>query len=68
MFINLTECKNCVKQDVCKIKDEYQYATEAVARANTTNENNSIHHAIDNDAINVTAKCTKYVVTQSTIR
>lgn len=68
MFVNLTECENCIKQDVCKIKDEYKYAIEAVATTNTTNKNNSIHHVIDNDAINITAKCTKHAVAQSTIR
>ena len=68
MFTNLTDCKNCLKQDVCKIQEEYQYAVTSVGRANTTNRDCAIHYAIDNDAVNITAKCTKYAEIKSAIR
>jgi hypothetical protein len=68
MLINLTKCENCVKQDVCKIKDAYQYAIEAIANTNTTNEDHAIHNASDNEAINITAKCNKFATPSSSIR
>jgi hypothetical protein len=68
MLINLTKCENCVKQDVCKIKDVYQYAIEAIASTNTTNKDHAIHNASDNEAINITTKCNKFAVHGSSIR
>lgn len=38
MIYEKTDCKKCVKQDVCGIKEKYKDAVYGVAYANTTKE------------------------------
>jgi hypothetical protein len=52
MINNATECKDCVKQDVCRLKNKYAYAVKVIATSNTTDEVSAIHEAKDNKCCN----------------
>lgn len=68
MLINSTKCEDCIKQDVCNLKEKYKYALVAIASTNTSNEDMAIHEANQNDAIKLTSRCTKFVENSHTLK
>jgi hypothetical protein len=61
MIKNITNCKACIKSDVCSIRGNFGYAVNAIAETNTINEDRAIFTANDNPIIEVNIKCTKFM-------
>jgi hypothetical protein len=58
MVTNATNCKDCIKADVCSKKDEFTFAFTQIENANTgIDDNMSYHKAKDNAALVVTVRC-----------
>lgn len=68
MIRNTTECKECIKQDVCSIQNSYKNAVSSVSEANTSSENRSILWAKDNQNISIVIGCSKYSTGSVAIR
>lgn len=62
MIHEKTDCEECVKQDVCGIKDIYKAAVDGVKNANTTTLKGNYHKAADNQIINVEVSCPRFLI------
>lgn len=67
-MINKTECKNCVKQDVCSIKDKYDYSIKTIENVTVATGADYISYVKNDKDVFVTISCSRYVQTVSNIR
>jgi hypothetical protein len=57
MVTNATNCKDCIKADVCNKKDEFTFAFTQIENADTSMDNMLYHKVKDNAALVVTVRC-----------
>lgn len=68
-MITYTKCDECVKSDVCGIKDKYSHAVKTISNCNISNEDKVIYEARYADAgIKVDISCPKFLQNEPRIK
>jgi hypothetical protein len=63
-----TDCKECIKNDVCGVKEKFEVAVRCIKETNTIKKNNFFFYAKDNPDISVVISCPKCIKAQPVSR
>lgn len=61
MIKSTVQCKDCVKQDVCGLKEKYARVIETVSDTLISAGTNQVLFARDDESTTITVSCNKYL-------